>query len=195
MVRNAARLADYVLVSIHAHESGGDSEQPAEFLVTFARPMIDAGADVFVGHGPHLLRGIEIYHGKPIFYSLGDFIFQNETVLRLPYENYRPYGLGEDQHVADFNDARYANDTRGFPVQRDVWESVVALARWRGNNLEGIELYPTTPGLGKPRTVRGRPMPADRELGRQIIADLADRSLAFGTVVEWKDGIGAVRLR
>ncbi len=46
--------------------------------------MIDAGADVFVGHGPHVLRGIEIYKGKPIFYSLSNFIFQNETVLRMP---------------------------------------------------------------------------------------------------------------
>jgi hypothetical protein len=39
-------------------------------------------------HGPHVLRGIEIFKGKPVFYSLGDFIFQNETLLRLPAENY-----------------------------------------------------------------------------------------------------------
>ena len=57
---------------------------PADFLVTFARAMVDAGADIFVGHGPHVLRGVEIYKGKPILYSLGDFIFQNETLLRLP---------------------------------------------------------------------------------------------------------------
>ena len=43
--------------------------------------MIDAGADVVVGHGPHVLRGIEIYKGKPIFYSLANFMFQNETLL------------------------------------------------------------------------------------------------------------------
>ena len=61
---------------------------PADFLVTFARAMVDAGADMFVGHGPHVLRGVEIYKGKPILYSLGDFIFQNETLLRLPSENY-----------------------------------------------------------------------------------------------------------
>ena len=67
---------------------------PADFLVTFARAMVDAGADLFVGHGPHVLRGIEIYKGKPILYSLGDFIFQNETLLRLPSENYEPYDLG-----------------------------------------------------------------------------------------------------
>ena len=90
VVRNASRLADYTLVTIHAHEGDRDRFVPAQFLITFARAMIDAGADVFVGHGPHVLRGVEIYKGKPIFYSLGDFIFQNETLLRLPYENYEP---------------------------------------------------------------------------------------------------------
>lgn len=195
VVRNASRLADYVVVSIHAHESGSRLQEPAEFLVAFARAMVDAGADMFVGHGPHVLRGVEIYRGKPIFYSLGNFIFQNETVLRLPYENYSPYGLGENHHVADFNDARYANDTRGFPSQQEVWESVVAVARWRGKTLQAIDLYPISLGFGQPRTVRGRPMLADPELGQKIIADLAERSRPFGTTVEWREGIGTVRLR
>ena len=63
VVRNAAQLADFVLVTIHAHEAGQRNSEPAEFLTIFARAMIDAGADLFVGHGPHVLRGIEIYRG------------------------------------------------------------------------------------------------------------------------------------
>jgi len=94
VVRNASRLADYTFVTIHAHEGTQNRAVPAQFLVTFARAMIDAGADLFVGHGPHVLRGIELYKGKPIMYSLGDFIFQNETVLRLPSENYEPLCKG-----------------------------------------------------------------------------------------------------
>ena len=47
----------------------------------FARKMIDAGADVAVGHGPHVLRGIEIYKEKPIFYSLANFMFQMKLFL------------------------------------------------------------------------------------------------------------------
>lgn len=195
VVRNAARLADYVIVTIHAHEGAGTSSEPAEFLVTFARAMVDAGADLFVGHGPHVLRGIEIYQGKPIFYSLGDFMFQNETVLRLPDENYRPYALDPSRGVADFNDARYAGDTRGFPTRREIWKSVVAVVRWRGDALEGITLHPITLGFGKPRTVRGRPMLAEGELARKIIGDLTERSKAFGTTVAWKDGVGVVQVR
>ena len=195
VVAGAARLADYVMVTIHAHESGGANSVPAEFLPIFARAMIDAGASVFVGHGPHVLRGIELYKGKPIFYSLGDFLFQNETVLRLPYENYATYRLGDTAQVSDFNAARYSNDTRGFPVQREIWESVVAVPTWRGKELLSIELHPITLGFGKAPAVRGRPMLADRTLGRKIIDDLIERSRAFGTTVEWRDGIGVVRVR
>jgi poly-gamma-glutamate synthesis protein (capsule biosynthesis protein) len=93
-VREARRQADWVVVSIHTHE--GDSrnrEIPAQFLVTFAHAVMDAGADVFVAHGPHVLRGIEIYKGKPIFFSLANFIFQNETVQFQPQENYDSVGL------------------------------------------------------------------------------------------------------
>jgi poly-gamma-glutamate capsule biosynthesis protein CapA/YwtB (metallophosphatase superfamily) len=194
VVRSAARLADYVIVTIHAHEGGRNNSVPADFLVTFARAMVDAGADVFVGHGPHVLRGIEIYNGKAIFLSLGDFIFQNETLLRLPAENFAQYRLTDTAQVSDFNAARYRNDTRGFPAQREIWESVIAVPTWRGKQLESIELHPITLGFGQAPAVRGRPKLADRELGQKIINDLITRSKPFGTVIEWRDGIGVVRL-
>lgn len=195
VVRNAALLADYVIVSIHAHQSGARNSEPAQFLPIFARAMVDAGADVFVGHGPHVLRGIEIYKGKPIFYSLGDFMFENETVLRMPGDAYEAYNLDENSHVGDFNVARFGNDTRGFPSQREVWESVVARPQFRGKELIGIELHPITLGFGLLASQRGRPMLADRTLGEKIIKDLIARSAPFGTTIEWRDGIGIVRIK
>lgn len=195
VVRNAAGLADYVIVTIHAHERGENNGQPADFIIQFAHAMIEAGADVVTGHGPHVLRGIEIYEGRPIFYSLGDFIFENETLLRLPFDNYAAYDLGENDHVADFNEARYSGDTSGFPAQREIWEAVIAYPRWKQGSLAGIDLEPITLGFGERRSVRGRPMPADAELGRKIIEDLMERSARFGTSIEWKDGIGTVRIR
>jgi len=82
-VRDAARQADWVLFSLHAHAGRlGDPERPAKFIEEFARACIDAGAHTIIGHGHHAMRGIEIRDDKPIFYSLGDFIFQNETVPR-----------------------------------------------------------------------------------------------------------------
>ena len=195
VVRSASNMADYTIVTIHAHESGRGRSTPADFLVTFARAMIDAGADVMVGHGPHVLRGIEIYKGKPILYSLGDFLFQNETLLRLPAENYRTYGLGADKHVGDFNDSRYGMDQRGFPAQRETWESVVAVLDWRDGQLSAVRLHPISLGFGQPRTKRGRPMFADEELGGKILNDLIERSAPFGTRIDVVDGVGVIQIR
>ena len=194
VVRNASRLADRTIVSVHGHEAGRTRGEPAAFQVAFAHAMIDAGADIVVGSGPHVLRGIEVYRGKPIFYSLGDFIFQNETLLRLPSENYEPFGLGAEAGVADFNARRYDNDRSGFPAQREIWESVVALPRWEGGRLMDITLHPVTLGFGRPPAERGRPMLADAELSRKILDDIDRLSRPFGTTIEVRDGIGRILL-
>ena len=195
VVRSATGLADYTIVTIHAHEGGRDRLLPADFLVTFARAMVDAGADMFVGHGPHVLRGVEIYKGKPILYSLGDFVFQNETLLRLPSENYEPYDLGAASHVNDFNDARYNFDKTGFPADRMIWEAVVAVPKFRGEQLMELAFHPITLGFGQSRSVRGRPMFAEGELGQKILGDLVKLSAAMGTKITIRNGIGYVELR
>jgi poly-gamma-glutamate synthesis protein (capsule biosynthesis protein) len=156
--------------------------------------MIDAGADVVTGHGPHVLRGVEIYKGKPIFYSLGDFIFQNETLLRLPAENYEPYDLGPESHVNDFNDRRYNFDKSGFPADRQIWEGVLAMPRWSGKSLKEILLYPVTLGFGQSRAKRGRPMLAEGDLAKKIIDDVIQYSTPFGTTVTFEGGVGRVTL-
>ncbi len=141
VVRNASRQADYTIINSHTHEGGADRYAPPEFFVTFSRAMIDAGADIVTASGPHVLRGIEIYKGKPIFYGLGDFIFQNETLLRQPPENYEPLGLKPESGagVGDFNDRRSNNDTTGFPADPYIWESVVADAALRRQEDDGAE--------------------------------------------------------
>ena len=192
IVKSSVHMADYTIVTIHAHESDKKKSEPAKFLIEFARKMVDAGADVVIGHGPHVLRGIEIYNGKPIFYSLANFMFQNETLLRVPEENYARYNLGSDAQINDWNSKRYANDTRGFPTEREIWESVIAVPKWNEGNLFKIELYPITLGFKKKRTIRGRPMMANKGLGKKIINDLIERSRPFGTKIEFKDGIGVI---
>ena len=194
VVNNASRVADFTIVTIHAHEHAGQRELSPEFLHVFARAMIEAGADVFVGHGPHVLRGIEIFKGKPIFYSLGNFIFQNETLLRLPSENYERYELDGNAHVADFNDARYEEDTKGFPVLRENWESVIAVPTFRRGKLAELQLYPINLAHGAPRQIRGRPLFAKQELAEKIIGELQRLSEPYGTTIEVRRGIGIVDL-
>ncbi|MEY9104621.1 poly-gamma-glutamate capsule biosynthesis protein CapA/YwtB (metallophosphatase superfamily) [Bradyrhizobium yuanmingense] len=59
------------------HEPGNWSQEPPDYAQSFAHRVIEAGADAYVVHGPHQLRGIEIYKGRPIFYSVGNFISDN----------------------------------------------------------------------------------------------------------------------
>jgi len=193
-VRDAKRQAKWVIVSSHTHEQGSSKDIPADFLVQFAREAVEASADVFVGHGPHLLRGIEVYRGKPIFYSLGDFIFQNETVPLQPGDNYERHGLTADALPGEFYDRRESERGAFRTLIEDpiYWESVVATVQFTGGRVKEITLYPITLGHGLPRSARGRPQLADDRLGRKIVDDLQRVSQRFGSRIEYVDGVGRV---
>jgi poly-gamma-glutamate synthesis protein (capsule biosynthesis protein) len=156
--------------------------------------VIDAGASVVVGQGPHVLKGIEIYKGKLIFYSLGDFIMQNDTVLRQPQENYDAQGLGFEARVGEFNIKRTGGDTRSYPSYREPWESVVALPKFTDDKLVEISLVPITLGFGNPPGLRGRPLLASPENANKIIGDLIKLSAPMGTKIENRNGVGYVVL-
>ncbi|HUX89092.1 MAG TPA: CapA family protein [Gallionellaceae bacterium] len=85
LVRQAKASGNYVIVTFHAGAEGSPAiwhdNEDEPFMgenrgntVAFSRAMIDAGADLVVGHGPHVLRAAECYQGKPIVYSLGNFV-------------------------------------------------------------------------------------------------------------------------
>lgn len=74
-IKHAKRIdkADIVIIYPHWGVEGDTQASPRQ--VTLAHSMIDAGADVIVGGGPHVTQNIEMYKGRPIFYSLGNFVF------------------------------------------------------------------------------------------------------------------------
>lgn len=192
-IRDATRQAQWVIVNSHTHEGGDEEFSPPEFFQDFARRAVDAGADAVIVEGPHVMRGVEIYEGRPIFHSLGNFIFQNETVLRQPEDNYRPYGLDPYTGLpGDFQDTRIEQGGGGFPAEADYWEAVVAETVFRDGELDEIRLHPVTLGYGEERPVRGRPLLAGPELSREIIAEVDERSQRFGTDVELRDGVGVI---
>lgn len=192
-VRNATRQADFVIVTSHSHEPDEEVLTPPTFLVEFIKKCIDAGADAFIVHGPHQLRGIEIYKGKPIFYSLGNFIFQNETSDNLPSDLYELYGLGEESLPADAMSARYKNGTVGFPASPIWYESVVAVPHFKGHELTELRLYPIDLGQKAPRSQRGTPQIASEPLARKIVQRLATLSAPFGTKIVFENGVGIGR--
>jgi poly-gamma-glutamate synthesis protein (capsule biosynthesis protein) len=193
VVREAQRQADWVVVTSHTHEGAENRNIPADFIVTVARAVVEAGADMFVGHGPHVLRGIEIHQGKPIFYSLANFIFQNETVERQPADNYASVGLDHHDHPGEFQDVRIQQMGGGFPADPAYWQSVLAVTEYEGGALSAIRLYPITLGHGLDRPVRGRPLLADARLGAEILSEMAELSAPFGTRLVVEGGVGVIR--
>jgi poly-gamma-glutamate synthesis protein (capsule biosynthesis protein) len=77
-IRSARKGADYVVVSFHWGRELNSS--PQQYQVAAARSAIDAGADLVLGHHPHVLQGIERYRNGLIFYSLGNFAFGSRSV-------------------------------------------------------------------------------------------------------------------
>lgn len=67
------RRADIVIVSMHAGTEY--TRTPSQKQIDFAHTAIDAGADLVIGHHPHWVQTVEQYNGKWIFYSLGNFVF------------------------------------------------------------------------------------------------------------------------
>jgi poly-gamma-glutamate synthesis protein (capsule biosynthesis protein) len=189
-VADARRQADWVVYSLHAHEKGCDRHIPADFVVDACHRVIDAGADMVIGHGPHVLRGVEVYRGRPIFYSLGNFIYQNETVLRLPSGYYEQMGLGSGATPADAYDARTDKGRRGRPVDPAYWEAVLARVVFKSGELSSIELYPVEVGFGRSRSQRGRPVLASGTAAAQILAKMDQLSQPFGVKVCDECGVG-----
>ena len=181
-IAEARRQADWVVFSFHSHEFGDGNRlsaetdagltDPARFAVEFAHAAVDAGADVVTGHGPHLTLGAEVYRGRPIFYSLGNFIFQNDTVGQFPAESYRRFGLGHEATPADFLDARTDRDARGFPAEAAFWEGCLACVGFEAGQLARLELHPLDLGFGAGRAERGRPMLASGKRADAILERL-----------------------
>jgi len=191
-----------VVVSLHCHELGGNKlvtaahrseiDELADFAVDFAHRCIDAGADIFVAHGPQEPFGIEIYQGRPIFFSIGTTIFELETPQFLAEEAYARYALDGSAGPADFADVRYQNDRVGHPADSNYWKQVVAKCEFAERKLARIDLYPLDLGFGKPRWQRGRPLLADEKLGREIIDKVAGLSRRYGVEIKWQDGRGVI---
>lgn len=95
IVREAAQNADIVIVSFHGGGEGADRQHVVmgheDFLGedrgdlrAFARTVVDAGASLVIGSGPHVVRGMEVLHGRLVAYSLGNFATYGGMNLKGP---------------------------------------------------------------------------------------------------------------
>ena len=178
-----------VVASIHAHEARQKHELSDLFIQPFAHACIDAGADVYFSSGPHVLRGIEIYKGRPIFYSLANFFFQVETHRFTPAEDFTDHGL--DSRTLD----PLAFEAKlGFIKQRRYWRSVLPRVTFEGGKVVAVDLFPLALGFDEPPYRRGTPRLARGPEACAILEHLAQLSAPYGTVVDIGGEVGRLRL-
>jgi len=200
-IKDGKARASYVLTSIHNHENGvepfpnpdpalGVPTTTADFMIEFAHAAIDAGSDVYSGTGPHTLRGIEIYKGKPILYSLGDLFMQNDLVRIMPTEFYNRYQLGPETTPSEGFAAR------GGYENIELSESVVAKTLFKNGKPVEVKLTPILMRLKVPGNEGryGIPEIADATTGARILGRLQQMSKPFGTTITIRNGIGYIAI-
>lgn len=192
-IYEAKTQADCIIVSIHAHQVGGESKESVPpFLEEFAHRCINLGAHAVIGHGPHLLRPVEIYNGKPIFYSLGDFFLHNESFNYAPEDFFAKYGLTSDDPLCEVYRKRSRNYTCGLLTDNRMLEAVIPYFEIENGELTKLELFPIELGIGEPRYRIGTPKPC---FDRGIIERLGEMSQSYGTKIAVdENGLGIVEL-
>lgn len=191
-IRNASRLADFVVVNIHGHQPGNFAVEPPEWMKELTRACIDAGASLVAIHGPHQLRGIEVYRERPILYSIGNFFLQTETIDPEPADRYEAAGLGPDALVSDYLVAK-EHETKGFPSSPKWYESVLALVTFEEGVFSGMRLVALDLGQKMVLPRRGTARLADPAKGRAILERLQSLSAPLGTQIVIEDGVGVWR--
>lgn len=189
-IKKALEECENVIVSIHSHEIKHDTDdEPDDFLIEFCRKCIDAGASAVIGTGTHQLKAVEIYKEKPIFYSLGNFIFQNDKVFCMPddfREKYKmPYGLTAREQIverAKLGNGGLHNDVNNF-------RSLMPSMTFEGGKLTEIKLYPLRLDMHT-----GLPALADENETKIIYDYLCDRNKQFGTKIEIKNDYIEVKI-
>lgn len=93
-IKSAKETCDVVI--IYVHWGIERDEYPQDYQRELAKKYIDAGADIVIGAHPHVLQGIEYYNEKPIFYSLGNFIFGSQ----IPKTAYLKMEIDSEKNIA-----------------------------------------------------------------------------------------------
>ncbi|WP_461513332.1 CapA family protein [Rhizobium mongolense] len=195
-LRQGKQFADFCIATNHGHEPGNWSQEPADYERALAHRLIDAGADAYVTHGPHQLRGIEVYKGRPIFYSVGNFIMDD---LRTPVgaDMFDAYGKDPRTHTdAEVTAAEMSTGYTSDPGFKDpvFYESIITVSRFEQNHLVELRLYPIELGHSKRFANRGVPNLAPLPLAKSILERLQKLSKPFGTEITIDNGVGVIRL-
>lgn len=140
---------------------------PPRWIKEWSRKMIDAGADIVVHQGLPLVQGIEVYQGRPIFYDMGNFMFQLDTAWKHMF------------YPGVFRGAVARVEFEGRTLKSVSFQPIVLTN----------EIKP-----GYDRHLSGIPSPATGADAESIIQQIIDLSAPLGTHVRMEDGKAVVDL-
>ena len=188
-IREARQHADLVIVYQHNHvfsnhsfttvftEGLPERLAPNDWLKKWTHAEVDAGADIIVMHGAPLLHGVEIYHGRPIFYDLGNFIYNLPPTL-----TYIDEPMNWESAVA------YVQ-FQGKTLQSVSFRPIAL------NNVgEGQPDIHDQRAVNQFLVTRGLPSPVTGARAGYILQRLADASKPFGTKMEVKGDTAEIKL-
>ena len=189
-IRDARQHADLVIVYQHNHVFGNHSFAtiftegmqerlaPNDWLKKWTHAEVDAGADIIVMHGAPLLHGVEIYHGRPIFYDLGNFIYNVPPTLTYIDE---PMSWESAVAYVQFQGKNLQSISFRPIVLNNVGEGQPDIHNEYANN----QFLDT----------RGLPSPVTGARAGYILQRLADASKPFGTTIEIKGDTAEIKLK
>ncbi len=206
-IRHAREMSDFVMVALHTSLSeGGRGDLPCKFAREFAQAAVDAGADMFIGHGWHKVLGIEIYKNKPLLHGLGNFFWQSSYIPRVPADEYEAYGYDVDK-MTSYDPAIGPL----HPAGDQHWAySAIFQLKFENKKVTEIVLHPIEMGMDftgpKPRPTRlyaasgghpildGRPLMAKGANAQWILQRIAKLCSTYGTKVDIQNGVGVIKV-
>ena len=189
-IREARQHADLVIVYQHNHvfsnhsfttvftEGLPERLAPNEWLIKWTHAEVDAGADIVVMHGAPLLHGVEIYHGRPIFYDLGNFIYNLPPTLTYIDE---PMNWESAVAYVEFQSKKLQSITLRPIALNNVGEGQPDIHNGYVNN-QFIQ-------------TRGLPTPLTGARAGYVLQRVADASKPFGTKMEIKGDTAEINLK
>jgi len=188
-IEQAAKEADYVVVCFHSHEiKGDDDEEPDFFIETFARSCIDWGASAVVGSGTHQIKAIELYKGKPIFYSIANFIFQVDKMTQVPLDHYEKFRIDPSKTIEEAEWIRSAGGTRGLDTEFKNYKGLIPLLEFDDGILTGVKIQVMELNFHSEKACKGLPQVADAEVTQEVFETLCRLSAPYGTKLKLENG-------
>jgi capsule synthesis protein PGA_cap len=197
-MRTGKQFSDFAAATIHWHQNRfayqhySFDHYPPDYQVKFAHDIIDQGADAFIAHGVHTIKGVEIYKGKPIFYGVSNFVVHEQI-----FASWRDTGSqppvsldGPIVGQGEVNEKQWA-----WMQHPDNFEALLTSSHYENGKLKEVRIYPVdVGGPDRPGSQLGTPKRPSPAVAQQILEHVVEYSRPFGTKISIEQGVGVIRI-